>query len=214
MKISTTAFRNGEPIPERYAFCKPGSKDPVVSKNPVAMSDNLNPKLQWTDAPGGTKTFVLLCVDPDVPSKPDDVNQADREVPTDLPRVDFFHWVMVDIPASVTSIAEGACADGITPHGKQSPAGPPGSRQGINNYTDWFAGDVDMEGNYFGYDGPCPPWNDSIVHHYHFRLFATDLDRCPVDGAFTGAEVLDAIKGHVLAETEIVGNYTLNPRLL
>lgn len=208
MKISTTAFRNGEAIPERYTFCKPGSKDA-----PVAMSDNLNPKLQWTDAPGGTKTFVLLCVDPDVPSKPDDVNQADREVPADLPRVDFFHWVMVDIPASVTSIAEGACADGITPHGKQSPSGPPGSRQGINNYTDWFAGDADMKGNYFGYDGPCPPWNDSIVHHYHFRLFATDLDRCPVDGAFTGAEVLDAIKGHVLAEAEIVGTCTLNPRL-
>lgn len=207
MKISTNAFADGQPIPPRFAFCK---RD---EKSQVAMSDNINPAFHWSDVPDGTKSFVLICVDPDVPSKPDDVNKEDREVPADLPRVDFHHWVMVDIPPDVNSIEEGACSNSITARGKQAPPGPKDSRQGINNYTDWFAGDADMEGLYFGYDGPCPPFNDSLVHHYHFKLFATDLESCPVDGAFTGPDVMTAIEGHVLAETEIVGTYTLNPRL-
>ena len=72
----------------------------------------------------------------------------------------------------------------------------------------------DMEGDYLGYDGPCPPWNDSIIHHYHFVLYATDLERCPVEGAFTGSEVEAALAGHVLAEARVVGTYALNPALL
>ena len=51
-----------------------------------------------------------------------------------------------------------------------------------------------MEGQYFGYDGPCPPWNDSRVHHYQFRLLALDLPRCPVEGIFTGPQVLAAVR--------------------
>lgn len=207
MKISTTAFEHGRPIPEPYAFCK------YDAENHVAMSHNRNPDLAWSGAPEGTKTFVLVCVDPDVPTKPDDVNKEDREVPESLERMDFYHWLMVDIPAGVTSIAVGACSDRITPHGKHDPEGPRGARQGINDYTNWFAGDGDMEGQYFGYDGPCPPWNDSIVHHYHFRIFATDLERCPVEGAFTGQDLMQALEGHVLDEAEVMGTYTLNPRL-
>jgi phosphatidylethanolamine-binding protein (PEBP) family uncharacterized protein len=52
------------------------------------------------------------------------------------------------------------------------------------------------------------------VHHYVFTLFATDLDRCAVDGDFGGQDVRDAIEGHVLAEASIMGTYTLNPRLM
>ena len=71
-----------------------------------------------------------------------------------------------------------------------------------------------MDGKYFGYDGPCPPWNDSIIHHYVFTLYALDIYRTPLDGAFTGQDVRKSIKKHVLAETSIVGTYTQNPRLL
>jgi phosphatidylethanolamine-binding protein (PEBP) family uncharacterized protein len=95
--------------------------------------------------------------------------------------------------------------------GKRTPVGPAGARQGLNDYTSWFAGDAEMGGEYFGYDGPCPPWNDELLHHYHFILYATDLDRCPVDGAFTAAEVRAAIAGHVLAEAKLTGTYSLNP---
>ena len=49
---------------------------------------------------------------------------------------------------------------GVTPRGKSGPDSAGGTRSGLNGYTEWFAGDADMGGQYFGYDGPCPPWND------------------------------------------------------
>jgi Raf kinase inhibitor-like YbhB/YbcL family protein len=155
---------------------------------------------------------VLVCHDPDVPTKPDDVNQEGREVPSDLPRTDFFHWVLVDLPAHLRYVVDGEFSNGVTERGKPQ-SGPYGARPGVNNYTDWFSGDPTMEGTYFGYDGPCPPWNDSLVHHYVFTVYATDLERCPVEGAFGGPEVLAAIDGHILAQASITGTYTLNPRL-
>jgi hypothetical protein len=68
-----------------------------------------------------------------------------------------------------------------------------------------------MAGRYFGYDGPCPPWNDSIVHHYLFTLYALDVEHCPVAGDFTGPEVLAAIAGHVLDQASLTVTYSLNP---
>ena len=96
--------------------------------------------------------------------------------------------MMVDIAPTVREIAAGACADGVVAQASSHPPGR-GPRQGINDYTLWFGGDAAMGGQYFGYDGPCPPWNDELLHHYHFELLATDLARCPVDGAFTGPQV-------------------------
>jgi hypothetical protein len=150
-------------------------------------------------------------VDTDVPTRADDVNKPGRVVPASLPRTDFHHWVMVDIPPTVQEIGAGACSDGIVARGKRTPGGPAGARQGLNDYTSWFGGDADMGGEYFGYDGPCPPWNDELLHHYHFVLYATDLARCPVDGAFSAAEVRKAIDGHLLAEAKLTGTYSLNP---
>ena len=71
--------------------------------------------------PAGTQSLVLICHDFDVPSRGDDVNQPDREVPADLPRVDFFHWVMVDIPPACGAIAEGEFSRGFTARGKPGP---------------------------------------------------------------------------------------------
>jgi len=208
MRLTTTSFEDGGPIPPRYAFAKP---DP---ENHVTLSDNVNPALEWDDVPEGTRSFALICVDPDVPSVGDDVNQEGREVPADLPRVEFFHWVVVDLPADLRSIAEGEFSDGVVAGGKQVAEGPHGCRQGINDYTNWFGDDPDMGGKYYGYDGPAPPWNDSIIHHYHFILYALDTERTDVEGEFTGQDVRQAIDGHVLAEASVVGTYTQNPRLL
>lgn len=207
MKLTSKTFDHGGVIPGRCAFAV------KAPKGHVRLSENLNPELSWTSAPAGTRSFVILCLDPDVPSKPDDVNQEGREVPLKLPRTTFCHWAMVDVPADVTQIEEGACSRGVTAKGKQEPAGPEGSRQGINDYTGWFDSDAAMGGNYFGYDGPCPPWNDSVPHHYRFEVFATDLDRCAVEGAFTAQQVQAAIQGHVLASAGITGRYSLNPRI-
>ena len=122
-----------------------------------------------------------------MPSRGDDVNQAGREIPADLPRVDFFHWLLADVPASASAIAEGAFSTGFTARGKPGPAvtvpGFEGARQGLNDFTGWFAGNPELAGDYFGYDGPFPPWNDSLVHHYVFTLYALGVaraDRGPV----------------------------------
>jgi Raf kinase inhibitor-like YbhB/YbcL family protein len=207
MQLTVSGISPDAAIPERFAF------GVIDEEQHVALGQNLNPAVQWADLPDGTRSLVLICVDSDVPTKPDDVNQEGREVPADLPRADFYHWVMVDIDPGSKDIAEGDCSRGITPQGKVSPDGPSGSRQGRNDYTAWFDGDPEMGGVYLGYDGPCPPWNDSIVHHYHFVLFATDLERCPVDGDFSGPEVLAALEGHILAKARVTGTYTLNPAL-
>ena len=208
MDISSSSFADGEVIPGRYAFAKP---DPETR---VTLSDNVSPHLEWSGVPDGTRSFAVICHDYDVPSAGDDVNQPDREVPSDLPRVDFFHWVLVDIPADKHSIAEGEFADGVVAGGQQVAHGPGGTRQGLNDFTGWFAGDPDMAGNYYGYDGPAPPWNDSIIHHYVFTVYALDVDEVDVSGDFTGHDVRAAIEGHVLDQTSIVGTYTQNPRLL
>lgn len=205
MKIWSDSFENNQPIPERNAF---GAFD---AESHVKLVDNENPHLAWSDLPEGTKSLALICHDPDVPSKPDDVNQEGKTVPADLPRVPFTHWVLVDLPADAKPIAQGEFAKGITPKGKDGPAAPRATRQGVNDYTSWFAGDNDMAGTYFGYDGPCPPWNDSIVHHYHFTLYALDVPKCPVDGEFNADDVRKAIEGHVLGQAAIVGTYTINP---
>lgn len=205
MKLSSNSFADGQPIPGEFAFCVP------ADTGHVCLGRNLNPHLAWTDVPAGTRSFVLICHDPDVPSRGDDVNQEGRSVPADLPRVDFFHWVLVDLPADHSEIAAGSFSSEVTPAGKPGPQAAFGTRQGINDYTAWFAADEAMRGDYHGYDGPCPPWNDTRVHHYVFTLFALDLERCPVEGRFGGAEVRAAIAGHVLAEASLTGVYSLNP---
>jgi Raf kinase inhibitor-like YbhB/YbcL family protein len=205
VKLATTAFIDGGAIPAEFAF---GAIDPATH---VRLSGNRNPDFSWTDVPAATQSLALVCHDPDVPSRGDDVNQEGRVVPASLPRVDFFHWILVDLPADAAAIVRGEFSDGVTARGKAGPMAPRGARQGVNDYTGWFAGDKDMGGDYFGYDGPCPPWNDSIVHHYTFTLFALDVARLGVAGVFGGADARKAMTGHVLAQAALTGLYTLNP---
>ena len=58
-------------------------------------------------------------------------------------------------------------------------------RQGLNDYTGWFAGDAQMGGDYYGYDGPYPPFNDLRGHRYFFRLFALDVGTLDLPARFT-----------------------------
>ena len=109
MKLMSSSFSNNGKIPVEFAFCAP---DP---KTHVTLSKNRNPEFSWSDAPTGTKTFALICHDYDVPSKGDDVNKEGRTIPATLPRIDFYHWVLVDLPASANAIKAGEFSDGVTP---------------------------------------------------------------------------------------------------
>lgn len=207
MKVSSLSFADQAFIPERYAF---GRIDPEIH---IALADNINPQLIWDEVPAGTRSFVVICHDPDAPTRADDVNQEGRTVPADLPRANFYHWVLVDVPADRREIEEGEFSNSITPRGKGGPLAPGETRQGINDYTSWFAADRDMSGEYFGYDGPCPPWNDEINHRYIFTVYALDIETVPVDGSFTATQVLERIEGHILDQASMTGLYTLNPQL-
>jgi Raf kinase inhibitor-like YbhB/YbcL family protein len=206
MKLTSDTFEDGGVIPGRCAFCV---KDP---KTFLRLSLNLSPHLAWRGAPEHSRSFVLTCVDPDAPAtKPDYVNTPGTIIPAKYPRGEFVHWLMADIPPHITELAEGSCSRAVIPGGKRIPAGPDGSRQGLNDYTGWFAGDNNMEGPYLGYDGPCPPFNDSIPHHYVFTLYALDVPRLELRPAFTLAQLREVMEGHVLASATLTGRYATNP---
>jgi Raf kinase inhibitor-like YbhB/YbcL family protein len=208
MRIRSDNLEPMQPIAEEFAFGKPGPNG-----EPVAFAPNRNPHLAWSDIPQWTRSFVLACIDTDVPTRGDDVNKEGRHVPASLPRTEFVHWIMIDIPLECRELGAGSCADGVVARGERDPFGPPGAKQGINDFTGWFAGDAAMAGDYYGYDGPCPPWNDDLLHHYHFHVYALDVETLGVSGRFTLADVRAAMAGHVLAEAELTGTYTLNAAL-
>ena len=201
MRIHSDSFEPGQPIPARYA-----------AGTPDGFGGNRNPHLAWDDVPAGTRAFALLCIDPDAPTDPSLAGKDGVEIPVEHPRGPFVHWAMVDLASDLRSIAEGSASDGVTKGGKRTPPGPAGARQGLNDYTGWFAGDPDMAGDWFGYDGPYPPPNDLRTHRYFFRLFALDVARLELPERFTAGDVQRAMQGHVLAEASVWGSYALHPR--
>jgi Raf kinase inhibitor-like YbhB/YbcL family protein len=101
----------------------------------------------------------------------------------DAPGGTFIHWVAYNIPVSVTSLPAGV---------PQSAEIAGGGTNGINSF------------DRVGYNGPCPP--PGKMHHYHFRLFAVDSTLTPGDKA-NAAALESAMKGHVVASTELVGTF-------
>ena len=203
MKVTSRSIQHNKRIPEAHAMGVPGPNGPVPGPNK-------SPQIAWSDFPAKTKSFAIIVHDPDVPSKPDDVNKPGRVVPYNLPRVDFYHWVLVDIPTNITVLSEGQDANGVTPKGKKPGKTAYGAR-GINSYTEWFGNDPDMGGNYGGYDGPWPPFNDERLHHYHFTVYALDVPSLPLPEQFKGPDALKAMEGHVLDKAAFIGTYALNP---
>ena len=128
----------------------------------------------------------------------------------DVKRRDFYHWVLVDIPLNVTSIKEGADSHARVAHGKPATPSAAGVK-GLNDYTKVMAANEAMKGRYYGYDGPCPPWNDDDVHDYHFTVYALSVSSLDLPKDFDGPAALDAMKGKILAQGDVVGNYTQNP---
>ncbi len=121
---------------------KPGSKigTPFVFNSFGCTGGNLSPALTWSGAPAGTKSFVLTVYDPDAPTGSG-----------------FWHWVVYNIPASVTALPQGAGTPGKEPAGA------------VQANSDYGAP---------GYGGPCPP--KGSTHRYIFTLYALNTDKLGV----------------------------------
>jgi len=101
----------------------------------------------------------------------------------DAPRGTFTHWVLFNIPATSFGLKEGLA---------QQATLPDAARHGTNDF-----GKV-------GYGGPAPP--PGKPHHYHFKLFALD-ESLDLDAGASKQQLLEAIKGHILGETQLIGVY-------
>ena len=107
--------------------------------------DNVSPALEWKNVPPGTKSLSLLVHDPDAPTGSG-----------------FWHWTVLNMPASTTGLPQGA---------GNSPATLPTPAFGGN--TDFM--DTGATGANGNYGGPCPPTGDA-PHHYHFTLYAVGVE--------------------------------------
>jgi Raf kinase inhibitor-like YbhB/YbcL family protein len=152
MKLTSTAFADGQPIPAKFSY----------------ENSSISPALAWSDAPAGTKSFALVCDDPDAPSG------------------DWVHWVIYDIPATITALPEHVPALETLSNG---------ASQGVNDF-----GRV-------GYGGPCPP--PGKPHRYFFRLYALDANPA-LSPSPRKSDLLRAIQGHILAEAQLIGTYQRN----
>jgi Raf kinase inhibitor-like YbhB/YbcL family protein len=152
MTLNSTAFAPNGAIPSRY----------------TCDDQDLSPPLAWSGVPTGTRSFALIVDDPDAPDPA-------------APKITWVHWVLYNIPATVSSLAENAAASGL----------PAGTREGVN---DWKR---------TGYGGPCPPIGR---HRYFHKLYALDAV-LPDLGKPTKAALEKAMHKHVLGRAELIGTY-------
>ena len=203
--LKVDAFDAKNQVMPEHAFC-------VGAAETAGQGKNISPALSWSGAPKETLSYVLLMHDPDVPTDFGNAGKKGVEIDGNQPRQVFYHWVLVNIPAKTTKIKEGAESKGTKP-GVIKPGKAKIGVRGLNDYTKFMKDDKKMAGIYAGYDGPCPPWNDARPHRYIFTLYALKVKSLNLPKNFTGADVLAAIRGNVLAQTHVMGQYTLNPRL-
>jgi len=181
LQITVEGIEGGRPIPDKFAWCVSDGQ----------QGDNISPEIRWSGAPDGTRSFALFVVDKDSPVDRAPVNAREQHILRNAARRDFYHWLLVDIPAQATGVAEGSDGGGVIGRNDFGKAGT-----GAN-----------------GYDGPCPPWNDELWHRYGFTVYALDVPSLLLEQGFAADEARAAMAGHVLAETEAVSLYSTNREL-
>ncbi|SCG48826.1 YbhB/YbcL family Raf kinase inhibitor-like protein [Micromonospora halophytica] len=147
--LASDDVRNGEPMDARHAHGSAGG-------------ENVSPHLAWSDFPAGTQSFVVTCFDPDAPTGSG-----------------FWHWVLVDVPSSVTELPTGV---------KEADLG--GAFSVRNDYGDT------------GYGGAAPPPGDR-PHRYVFAVHAVDVERLDVGPGASPAYVGFNLAFHTLARAVI-----------
>ena len=152
--LSSSAFASGDAIPKRF----------------TSDGANVSPPLAWSGAPSATKSFALIVDDPDAPDPA-------------APKRVWVHWVLYDIPSTVTELAEGGARA----------ASVSGAHDGVN------------DDNALGWSGPCPPIGR---HRYFHKLYALDALLGDLGRGARKADVERAMSGHVLATAELMGTYS------
>jgi Raf kinase inhibitor-like YbhB/YbcL family protein len=190
-------------LPLSTAFCMP--------KGSGLVAQDKSPGLSWSAGPSGTKSYAVIMVDPDVTADLSLMNKPGVTIAVDAPRMNIYHWELIDIPPAVTHLDPGIEGDGPTPGGKPIGPGKVGIR-GTNDYWPLFNKNPnmppEMKGPYGGFDGPCPPANDERVHNYKFQVFALDVQTLNLSGQFFAPAVLAAMKDHILAQGEADAKFT------
>ena len=161
-----------------------------IPRRNTCYGENLSPPLNWSGAPSETRSFALV------------VEDIDHH--TGIPWV---HWIIYDIPASVTEITEGVPTS--------TPELPDGSIQGLNDFKN------------IGYEGPCPipveiayggqhdrrareEKTGAGPHRYDFKLYALDTV-LNLESGKTKSKLLEIIEGHILSEANWLGKYQVRP---
>jgi Raf kinase inhibitor-like YbhB/YbcL family protein len=155
--VHSSAFEEGAAIPAHYAAGKEGA----------GRFHDVSPPLSWTGVPEGTRSIALTCVD---------------HAPV---AHEWLHWIVIDLPADLPFMTEGASGTRMMPVGSRELLGTNGAA---------------------GYHGPWPP-QGSGVHPYEFTVWALDVESLtlPEDAGLAGLQA--AVKGHVLGSGSITGTF-------
>jgi Raf kinase inhibitor-like YbhB/YbcL family protein len=197
LTVKLTDLTQAGDLPLSSAFCMPPGSS--------ATAEDKSPGLAWSAGPANTKSYAVIMIDPDVPTDLSLLNKPGVTIAADSPRMDIYHWVLINIPSKTHGLEPGADGYHFVPGGK--PIGPTeiGVR-GTNDYWPYFnkrpMAPASMKGPYGGYDGPCPPTNDLRVHNYKFQVFALDVATLPLSGQFFAPAALKAMAGHIVAQGE------------
>lgn len=147
MQVKSDAFKSGGRIPAQF----------------TCDDADTPPPLAWSGAPAQTRSFAMVCRDPDAPSGV------------------WYHWAIFDIPSSSSTLAAG---------------GAPGAamREAVNDFGKR------------GYGGPCPPRGHG-THHYHFTIYALDVEHLDVPPRGHCRDVERTAAAHAIASAELIGTY-------
>ena len=204
LKVHVDTFKSGGTVPNKFAFCVPAAQGHTTG------GANINPSISWSKGPRGTRSYAIIVYDADSPAEHREMmNKEGVTMGADTKRHDYYHWILVDIPARTREIKEGADSNALVRHGK--PATSTVGVKGLNDYTKVTASNEAMKGQYYGYDGPCPPWNDDVAHRYHFTVYALSVKSLDLPKDFDGLAAQAAMKDKILAQGESLGLYTQNP---
>jgi len=140
-------------------------QEATIPSHYTCEGKDISPALSWSGAPTGVKSWALIMDDPDAPMGT------------------WIHWVLYNLPANTTNLAEGVATQETLPNG---------AKQGITDFRR------------VGYGGPCPP--PGKPHRYFFKLYALDT-MLNLPPKATKQQLLDAMKGHILGETQLMGKY-------